>query len=82
MGALATIIVSHQSAIPEGAVYPLHSSVPPIGTPGSSVGTFYPLDPLAPPISTDNVNNLNDDMLLNLSNLLDPADVGLDPSFF
>jgi hypothetical protein len=82
MGALATILGGHQSAIPEGVVYPLHSSVPPIGTPGFSTGTFYPLDPLTPPISTNNVINLNDNLLLNLSNLLDPADVGLDPSFF
>jgi hypothetical protein len=78
MGTSATILVGHQSAVPEGAVYPLHSSVPPIGTPGSSVGTFYLLDPLAPPISTDNVINLNDDLPLHLP---DPADVGLDPSF-
>jgi hypothetical protein len=82
MGTSTTILVGHQSAVPEGAVYPLHSSVPPIGTPGSSVGTFYPLDLSAPLISTDNVINLNDDLPLNLSNLLDPADMGLDPSFF
>jgi hypothetical protein len=37
---------------------------------------------LAPPISTDNIINLNDDLPLNLSNLPDPADVGLDPSVF
>jgi hypothetical protein len=33
IGTSATILVGHQSAVPEGAVYPLHSSVPPIGTP-------------------------------------------------
>jgi hypothetical protein len=82
MGTSATILVGCQLAVSEGAVYPLHSSVPPIGTPGSSVGTFYPLDPSAPPISTNNIINLNNDLPLNLSNLPDPADVGLDPSIF
>jgi hypothetical protein len=82
IGALATILVGHQSAIPEGAVYPIHSSVPLIGTLRSPVGMFYPLDPSALPINTDNVINLNNDLLLNLRNLLDPIDVELDPSFF
>jgi hypothetical protein len=82
MGTLATILVGHQSAVPEDAVYPLHLSMPPIGTPRSSAGTFYPLDPSAPLISTDNVINLNDNLPLNLSNLLDHTDMGLDPSSF